>query len=148
MVTENKLGMPLAGDCPAPCGANEYIGCCDWMGDYTECPVYKASARETKKVSFRIRRIYYDQIVAGTKREELRKDSKFWRKRLIKTDTPPKIAVFVCGADVHRREISKIRIDTPENVLGRELSEQGKKDIPTSTCIVVELGDEIVGAPR
>jgi len=95
----------------------------------------------SKSASFRIRRIYYDQIVAGTKREELRKDCDFWRRRLINTDSPPDTAVFVCGKDVHRREITGVRIDQPEKVLGRPLSEQGKRDIPTATCIVVELGD-------
>jgi len=96
-----------------------------------------------KLVSFRVRRFYYDQIVLGEKHEELRRDGEFWRKRLIDTDTPPRIATFVCGKDTHRREITGIRIDTPERVLGRELSAQGKQDIPTDTCIVVSLGDEI-----
>lgn len=104
-------------------------------------PPENSSLKDHKKaVSFRIRRIYYDQIVAGTKTVELRKYSEFWQKRLLETSDPPRIAVFVCGKAVHRREISGIRIDEPEAVLGRPLSEQGKRDIPTQFCIVVELG--------
>ena len=94
-------------------------------------------------ISFRVRRTYYDQIVAGTKTEELRKDSEFWRKRLLETSKPPTVAVFVCGKAVHRREITGRRRDDPEKVLGRPLSEQGKQDIPTAKCIVVELGAEV-----
>jgi len=93
-----------------------------------------------KRVSFRIRRIYYDQIVNGTKVVELRKFSDYW-KRILLGNHPPKIAVFVCGKDVHRRWIKDITIGIPEQILGRELSEQGKKDIPTDKCIAIWLGD-------
>jgi hypothetical protein len=94
-----------------------------------------------KAVSLRVRKVYFDQIVAGTKREELRKDSEFWRKRLWLSN--PRIATFVCGKSVHRRWITGIGLDYPERVLGRPLSEQGKKDIPTEMCFVIYLGDEI-----
>lgn len=96
-----------------------------------------------KKVSFRIRRIYFDKIVSGEKTVELRKDITFWRKRLLVSPTPS-IAVFVCGNNVHRRYITAIEMDTPENVLGRQLSSQGKKDIPTEKCIAIYLGKEYI----
>ena len=93
-----------------------------------------------KKVCFRIRRKYFDLIVKGEKKEELRKDSEFWRKRLL--DGQPEIAVFVCGKDVHKRKITGFSLGRPEDFLGRELSEQGKKDIPTEICIVTHLGEQ------
>lgn len=95
-----------------------------------------------KSISFRIRRIYFDQIVAGTKKIELRKDNEYWDKRLFYNISLPLIAVFVCGKDVHRRIITGCRrMAKPEDILGRELSEQGKKDVGDK-CIAVYLGDE------
>ena len=93
-----------------------------------------------KRVSFRIRRIYYNQIVKGTKTVELRKLSDHWKKILL-NGNPPEIAVFVCGKDVHRRWINMITIGDPVQILGRELSEQGKKDVSTEQCIAIWLGD-------
>ena len=81
-----------------------------------------------KKVSFRIRRIYFDKTVSGEKTVEIRKDTAFWRKRLL-APTPPSIAVFVCGKEVHNRHIMSIRKGYPENVLGRPLSPEEKRDI-------------------
>ena len=92
-----------------------------------------------RKVSFRIRRVYYDKIVSGEKREELRSYTPFWFKRLIYNGQPD-VAVFVCGKDVHRRWIKSVYIDIPEAVLGRPLSPQGMLDLTTESCIVVELG--------
>ena len=37
---------------------------------------------EVKKVSFRVRRIYYDQFLAGTKHEELRALTLYWYRIL------------------------------------------------------------------
>lgn len=93
-----------------------------------------------KKVSFRIRRQYFDKIVSGEKKEELRSYTEFWIKRLLKLPHP-KIAVFVCGKDVHRRWITDIYIEKPEKILGRPLSPQGQQDIITEECIVIELGE-------
>lgn len=94
-----------------------------------------------KKVSFRIRRKYFDMIVSGDKKEELRKYSEHWKRILLSGASPPEIAVFVCGKDVHRRKIVEITVGKPEEYLGRELSEQGKKDIPTELCIATHLGE-------
>ena len=96
----------------------------------------------TKKVVFRIRRIYFDAIVAGTKIVELRKFTQFWQRRLCGTDTP-KIAVFICGKDVHRRKIVGVSVGSPEAFLARPLSGQEKLDIPTQICIGIYLGDAI-----
>lgn len=91
-----------------------------------------------KKVSFRIRKIYFDQIVAGTKPFELRNYTQFWIKRLL-WNPPPRIAVFVCGSKKHQRWIRKIKVGKPVEFLGRKLSEQGK-DISTELCIATYVG--------
>jgi hypothetical protein len=96
----------------------------------------------TKKISLRIRRIYFDAIVAGAKIVELRKCTEFWQKRLM-TPPYPEEAVFVCGKGVHRRKITRVTVEKTDTVLNRRLSEQGKKDVPTESCYAIWLGDEI-----
>ena len=94
-----------------------------------------------KKMSFRIRRQYYDLIVKGEKTEEIRTNSEYWRKRLL-NGHPPQIAVFVCGKAVHRRWITRIYVDEAENVLGRPLSAKGNEDIlAPEAAIIIKLGD-------
>ena len=93
-----------------------------------------------KKVSLRIRRQYYDDIVAGRKTVELRKHNHYWHRMLIWNE--PEIAVFVCGKRVHRRYIYKIRIAWSEDVLGRKLSTQGMADVG-ERCIAIYLGDVV-----
>jgi len=98
---------------------------------------------EMKIAVFRVRREYFDQILADTKNVELRKDSPFWRKRLL-GPYPPHIALFLCGSKKLYRRITEIRADQdPEAVLGRPLSAQGKKDIPTKQCIAIYLGSKL-----
>jgi len=96
-----------------------------------------------KKVSFRIRKIYFDQTVAGTKPFELRSYTPFWIKRLL-WNPPPRIAVFVCGSKKHQRWIKNIKVGKPVEFLGRELSEQGKQDISTELCIATYLGGQVI----
>ena len=91
-----------------------------------------------KKVSFRIRKQYYDKILSGEKTEELRQLKQFWIDRLFCND-PPQEAVFVCGTHVHRRKIEAIYYCIPEEMLGRELSDHGKQDIQSEICICIEL---------
>lgn len=105
-------------------------------------------AREArvKKVLFMVRREYYDAIVEGRKKEEIRNPDN-WQWLL--GDDPPEVAVFICGKDrIHRRRITRIYMEDPAKVLGREPSRQGKQDLhydwswyPKRDCIVVELGD-------
>lgn len=101
---------------------------------------------EVKKVLFMVRLEYYEDIVSGAKREEIRNpDNWQW---LLGPD-PPNVAVFMCGKDrIHRRHITRIYLEDPVKVLGREPSYQGKLDLcydiggyPRRDCIVVELGD-------
>lgn len=93
-----------------------------------------------KKVSFRIRRQYYDLIVKGVKKEEIRTDKPYWSWLL--SDVPPQVATFVCGKDVHRRHITRIYKEDPAKVLGRSLSEQGRQDVLSNPAIIIELGTE------
>ncbi|MBC8225341.1 hypothetical protein H8E65_12185 [Candidatus Bathyarchaeota archaeon] len=90
-------------------------------------------------MSLRIRRRYYDQIVKGTKKEEIRTDKPHWDWLL--GEDPPQVATFLCGRDVHRRIITRIYREDPEKVLGRPLSEQGRMDVQSNPAIIIELGD-------
>lgn len=127
--------------------------------------------KNIKKVSFRVRRIYYDQFANGTKHEELRALKSYWVKILfpvvsdefsnhpevrnvdtlsgfilskMKPCNQPSIAVISSpGQPTLRFPIISIYIERPERILGRQLSEQGKQDIPTELCIVTKMGDRI-----
>jgi len=93
--------------------------------------------KKIKAISIRIREQYFDAIVSGEKIVEYRKWSPYWLKRL--TYKGERIAVFVCGKRVHRREILRVeRIPTPSH-----FSEQGKLDVPTASCFAIHLGPEV-----
>ena len=121
-----------------------------------------------KNLVFRIRKQYYEDIIAGKKTVEYRKNTEFWQKRVFgmpmskmnlvdtrrfleyytieyystktaKFYTRPFTAVFICGKRIHRREITDIELmPTPE-----WFSDQGKEDIDTSTCFAFHLGKEM-----
>ena len=119
-----------------------------------------------KKVSFRVRRIYYDQFANGTKHEELRALTPYWFK-ILRPHVDPQFYFHpeVMKADDNKEEwafqrpkiavvhspkqpalyfvIRHIHIAKPEDVLGRQLSDQDKKDIPTELCIVTKMGERI-----
>jgi hypothetical protein len=110
------------------------------------------------KLVFRIRKRYFDQIVAGTKTVEYRRDIPFWRTRVFNipfqkvslqndvsglfSNFVPSVevtAVFLCGKRSHRRQITHIdKIITPDY-----FSEQGKKDVNTPACFAFHLGAEV-----
>lgn len=110
-----------------------------------------------KKLSFRIRKKYFDAIVAGTKNVEFRRDIMFWRIRVnnilgrsrnlwmaLKNHSfipsMPVQAVFICGKRIHRRMIRMIgRIETPAHLF----SDQGRKDVNTQYCWAFFLGDVV-----
>ena len=101
-----------------------------------------------KKACFRIRKKYYDMIVSEEKTEEIRTLKPFWIKQLLKGN-PPQVAVFVCGKRVHRRWITGIYIDDAQEVLGRQLSEQGQKDVLDSDhAIIIKLGSIVSAGLR
>ena len=107
-----------------------------------------------KKLSFRIRKEYFDAIVRGEKTVEYRRDSAFWRIRVANVLTDPEttfpitiglnylsmnvdaIGVFICGKRIHRRKIKGIALQrTPD-----DFSAQGKKDVNTKLCFAFYLG--------
>lgn len=93
----------------------------------------------TGSVSFRIRRVWFDAIVAGTKTVEVRKHSDYWADVKARG---PSVAVFVCGKDVHRRRITAITpYPTAAAALGRPPSAQGVKDIGTGAVLGFHLGE-------
>ena len=89
------------------------------------------------RLSFRIRKIYYDAIAARTKPNEVRRCCEFWDKRVRRADLVllsggTVTAVLVCGKDRMDRPIKRITMhkDAVE-ALGRQPSEQGAKDLGT-----------------
>jgi len=91
-----------------------------------------------KSAVFRVRKRYFGAIVRGEKKVEYRKDSRFWARRLV-SNPQPTVAIFLCGRQVHRRQITSIEfIETPKG-----FSKQGRKDIPTTYCWAIHLGEEI-----
>jgi len=110
------------------------------------------------KLVFRIRKRYFDQIVAGTKTVEYRRDIPFWRTRVFNipfqkvslqndasglftnfVSSVEVTAVFLCGKRSHRCQITHIdKIITPDY-----FSEQGKKDVNTTACFAFHLGAEV-----
>lgn len=101
------------------------------------------------KVSFRIRRIYFDQIVRGEKTIEFRRWCPYWFRVAFRvgvcfnSEPPvPVVAVFVCGKNVHRRRL--VRKPTyyadAQAALGRAPSVQGAKDLGTGQVIGFHLG--------
>lgn len=101
----------------------------------------------TYHVVFRIRRVYYDQIVAGTKTVEVREHKPYWATIAVNaldhlSEGTEVVAVFLCGKDVHRRELVKVAwYRTPQEVLGRKLSEQAKRDVGTGRVIGFHVGE-------
>ena len=87
---------------------------------------------------FRIRKRYFEAIVAGEKTVEYRPHTDFWEKR-IKGKTGLDTAVFICGKQVHRRKILKIQLVRTRGWF----SDQGKKDVSTLYCYAIYLGSEV-----
>lgn len=103
----------------------------------------------TYTLSFRIRRVYFDQIKAGTKTREVRRFTPYWHTRMLRViqeilgGRDPE-AVFVCGKDIHRRSLVFVLIyENAAQALNREPSEQGKKDIGEGMVIGFDLGKAI-----
>lgn len=106
--------------------------------------------KSVKKVSTRIRREYFDAIKAGEKDKEIRYFSEYWSRRFYKQldEDVPTVLVLLCGKDVYRCEITAWRsvfgYDELIDILGREPSEQGLKDISTAgPWLVMYLGEEV-----
>jgi len=101
-----------------------------------------------KVQSSRIRLPYFEAIVRGEKKEELKALSPYWVKRLLEPEIPPNVMKFICGKRVHSRKIILFFTARAEYILGRPVSEQGRIDLQLDKydgyCIVNKLGDEVI----
>lgn len=96
-------------------------------------------------LSFRIRRIYYDAIAKGEKNVEVRAKKPFWitrvknALRILDEDGLIK-AIFVCGKDSMIRDVMDItEHENATEALGREPSEQGKKDCGSGSVFAFHI---------
>ncbi|MDD4979576.1 MAG: hypothetical protein PHI29_13200 [Gallionella sp.] len=129
------------------------------------------TSKQTYKIIFRIRRCYYDKIVAGTKTDEKRRNSEYWQKVLLNLNkyiertrgikdwlnTSPLIpfaaevgndaatfgiqAVFISGKGI--KHVREITAIQRIKTPRETFSEQGKKDVDTALCLVFSLGDVV-----
>lgn len=101
------------------------------------------------RLSFRTRKVYFDQIVAGIKTAEVRRASYFWKPRALRAryelvNGESVIGVFVCGKAVHRRRIMRVEVlRNAELALGRPPSEQGRADLGEGAVYKFTLGEVV-----
>lgn len=96
-----------------------------------------------------MRRPYFDAIQDGSKTREVRALTGFWRSNA--TRVLESIArfgwaegVFLCGRLVHRRKIVGVGwADDASEALGREPSEQGRKDLGYGPVVYFELAEAL-----
>jgi len=90
---------------------------------------------EVYRLSFRIRRIYFDLIKNGLKDNEIRAAKPFWDVRASRAHEVLRRggsvkAVLVCGKDRLIKEVKEVSwYETSVGALNRKPSEQGMKDI-------------------
>ncbi len=100
-------------------------------------------------VAFTVRKAYFDEIVAGRKTREVRRASPYWRAiwtrvaRALERGEPVE-ATFLCGPRWHRRRVVDAILYPDATVaLGREPSEQGRKDLGDGAVIGFDLGEAV-----
>lgn len=97
-------------------------------------------------IVFRIRRVYFDAIESGEKTREVRMKKAGWDKRAARAVAHlaaggKVVGVFLCVAAVHRRQVIAIKMyATAAEALGREPSEQGRKDVGEGPVWGFDLG--------
>ena len=100
-----------------------------------------------KCANFQVKRIYYDQFAAGTKKYEIRAWKQYWISRLMPAKGPmPAIAIFHSpGRPILRFRILDISFEKARLLISEgELTEEEYIEfINTDTCIVTHLGDRI-----
>jgi len=100
------------------------------------------------KLSFRIRKIYYDAIERREKRNEIRRCCKFWNVRVRKATTillsgGTVTAVLVCGKKKRSEQVERITMHKDAiEALGRQPSEQGSEDLGTGAVWAFWFGDD------
>jgi len=100
-----------------------------------------------KCANFQVKRIYYDQIAAGTKKTEIRAWKPYWISRLMPAKGHmPDVAIFhTPGRPIIRFEILDISYYHTEALIGEGILTEAEFNefINTDTCIVTFLGDRI-----
>jgi len=100
-----------------------------------------------RSVLFQVKRIYYDQFAAGTKRMEIRAWKSYWISRLMPAKgSMPSIAIISNpGRPILRFRILDISFVNSDVLLGDGILTEAEYDefINTHTCIVTCLGDQI-----
>lgn len=93
-------------------------------------------------MSFTVREEYHEEIVAGTKRRELRRASPRWMRFL---ERRPVVGVFLSGRrPVHRRRIPGVRyIGSAREALGRDPSDRGRLDLGEGGVVEFDLAEEV-----
>lgn len=100
-----------------------------------------------RSVSFQVKRNYYDQLAAGTKKMEIRAWKPYWISRLMPAKgSMPSIAIFSNpGRPILRFKILDICFIATDALMGagRLTEEEYNEFIKADTCIVTFLGDRI-----
>jgi ASC-1-like (ASCH) protein len=105
-------------------------------------------------IVFRVRTVYFDMVVSGEKTVEVRRYCDYWNTRAYGArwrleEGEAVIAKFVNGDRRHCRWITSVQdYDTPDQVLGREPSEQAVLDIGTGRVWGFHLAEEILQEHR
>lgn len=113
-------------------------------------------------LTFRVRRIYFDQIVMGRKRDEVRASKLFWDVRVrniarrFSLPFPSGITfpfktiqgLFLCGSSQIRYWLRGVEYHpSASSALGREPSESGKRDLGGGYVWKFLLGDLLAVVP-
>ncbi len=100
-----------------------------------------------KSVLFQVKRVYYDQYAAGTKRREIRAWKPYWISRLMPSKGPmPNVAIISNpGRPILRFEIADISWYHTESLIDEGILTVAEYNefINADTCIVTFLGDRI-----
>ena len=102
-----------------------------------------------RSVLFQVKRVYYDQYVAGTKKYEIRAWKPYWLSRLIplplKGDMPTIAIISNPGQPILRFKIESIKVYLTETLINEGIltEKEYKAFINAHDCIVTFLGDRI-----
>jgi len=101
------------------------------------------------RIAFTVRKAYFDAIRSGEKTREVRRASVYWTGIVARVSVAlgrgERVeATFLCGPRWHHREIIGVEwYANSINALGREPSEQGRKDLGDGAVFGFDLGAEI-----
>jgi len=103
--------------------------------------------RPPRSVLFQVKRVYYDQLAAGTKKMEIRAWKPYWISRLMppKGCMPDVAIISNPGRPILRFEILDIYYCATQSLVDNGTLTEAECDefINTHTCIVTFLGNRI-----